>query len=809
MISLTRVDAAARSALIAVDSYSIDLDLTLSPDEGFLSRTVIRFTATPGSATFVDVRPRTLRHAALNGRDLGDPADGRLTLTDLAATNDLVVDAVMDYSHDGEGLHRHVDRADGEAYLYAMSFLDAAPRWFACFDQPDLKAPVKLTVRCPDHWTVAGNGPATCTEPGRWHVQATHPLATYFTTLLAGPYHSIRRQHDGIPLVLHARRSLAEHLDREADDLFAHTAQCLDELHRLFDVRYPWGEYHQAFVPDFNAGAMENPGCVTFRDSLVFRSRATQAERDSRANTIAHEMAHMWFGDLVTMRWWDDLWLNESFAEYIGYRVCAATGNAHAWADFGIERKGWGYAADRRPSTHPVAGNAAEDAESALNEFDGISYAKGAAVLRQLATRLGDDVLLAGLRRHFAEHRFGSATFADLIRSWTAAGAADLPAWAEQWLRTAGLDTLRAEPVAGGSVVRRDSDTDRLHAVTIAAYAADGTVLAREQTVVSGEVTVAHPPAALVLADAADETWAKLAIADWSGAASVLPRLEPVSRVALWNALQLAAADAEIAPQQVLDIVEAAAPEGDNVLARVLAWAVRTVAGTYVPAEARADALDRLTVIAQRALDAAEPGSGRQLAAARAVTSASLDGQLLRSWSAGDAPAGLVVDTDLRWLLLQRLAALGELSEAEIVVAETEDRSSAGAVHAAQCRALRPDPDGKAAVWQQLMHDRSVSNYELYALADGFWHPLQQAVTEPFVERYFAEIAATAELRSGWVAARVAGYAFPWTAVAQATLHAADSLLGRADLRSGIRRAVADATDDLRRAVRVREKFAG
>jgi len=319
MPSLTRIDAERRAALIAVSSYDIRLDLT-GDDETFLSSTTVRFTASnAGASTFLDVKPRALRRAVLNGHPLDldqvfSAEAGRLALTGLDAHNELIAEAVMAYSRDGEGLHRHVDPADGRVYLYAMSFLDAAPRWFACFDQPDLKAPVTLSLRCPPEWTVAGNGAATQSEPGRWECATTRPLATYFTTLVAGPYHSITDVHDGIPLALHARASLAPHLDRDAEEMFAVTRDCFDEFHRLFGIRYPWGEYHQAFVPELNAGAMENPGCVTFRDPLVFRSRATDADRSDRASTIAHEMAHMWFGDLVSMRWWDDLWLNESFA---------------------------------------------------------------------------------------------------------------------------------------------------------------------------------------------------------------------------------------------------------------------------------------------------------------------------------------------------------------------------------------------------------------------------------------------------------------------------------------------------------------
>jgi aminopeptidase N len=343
MPSLTAEVAHSRAAALTVHAYDVELDLTQG-DRTFGSTTRILFSAAAQSS-FLDVRPDQLTSVLLNGApiDVAGLEDGRLQLTGLTAENELVVVASMAYSHDGEGLHRSVDAADGLTYLYAMSFLDAAPRIFACFDQPDLKAPYRVKVTAPQDWIVLGNGAAEQVAPGRWELAETRPLSTYFVTLVAGPYHLIRGEHDGIPLGLACRRSLAEHLDREAEDLFAVTGQAFDEYHRLFGYRYPFGEYHQAFVPEFNAGAMENPGCVTFRDEMVFRSMVTDGERSGRARTVVHEMAHQWFGDTVTMRWWNDLWLNESFAEYMAHRVStSATHYTDNWIDFAFVRKWWG-----------------------------------------------------------------------------------------------------------------------------------------------------------------------------------------------------------------------------------------------------------------------------------------------------------------------------------------------------------------------------------------------------------------------------------------------------------------------------------
>src|SRR3954466_15312523 len=305
--SLTRDEAVQRRGLLDVTSYDLTLDLA-SDTEVFGSRTVIRFRS-GGGTTFLDVQPRELRAVVLDGAPLepGGWERGRLPLTASEGEHELVVDAVMGFRTDGEGLHRAVDPADGRHYVYGMSFMDAAPSIFACFDQPDLKAPYTVHVVAPTDWVVVGNGRAEQIEPGRWELATTPPLSTYFVTLVAGPHHQAIAEPDGIRLGLEARASLARRLDDQAPEILTLTRQSFDELHRLFGIRYAFGDYHQAFVPEFNAGAMENPGCVTFRDPLVFTSRVTRNQHISRATTIAHEMAHQWFGNLVTPAWWDDL----------------------------------------------------------------------------------------------------------------------------------------------------------------------------------------------------------------------------------------------------------------------------------------------------------------------------------------------------------------------------------------------------------------------------------------------------------------------------------------------------------------------
>ncbi|WP_432955148.1 aminopeptidase N [Micromonospora haikouensis] len=834
MPSLSRVEATARGALITVESYHVDLDLTAG-DERFRSHATIRFRATPGAETFVEVLPAKLLGARLNGRPL-DPATlagNRLPLTGLAEANTLVVEAEMAYSNTGEGLHRFVDPADGETYLYAMSFLDNAQRIFAAFDQPDLKAPVRLAVTAPPQWTVAANGALAATpRPGRWEFAQTAPLAPYFVTLIAGPWHVRRAEHDGIPLGVWCRRSLADHLDADVEEILTVTRQCLDRFHELFAERYPFGKYDQAFVPEFNAGAMENPGLVTFRDDLVFRSAVTDTQRELRATTIAHEMAHMWFGDLVTMRWWDDLWLNESFAEYLGTRVTAeATRFDRAWTTFALRRKGWGYAADQRPSTHPVAPEEVADAALALLNFDGISYAKGASVLRQLVAWLGDDAFLAGLNAHFAAHRFGNATLADLLGALSAAAGRDLSGWAERWLRRAQVNTLRVDVTldadgryADAAIVQTapaGHPVLRPHRVGVARYAADGTVTRDEvdldpdadggRTVLAG--LRGQPAAQLLVPNAGDLTFAKIRLDPASADAVplVLPTLaDPLARALLWGEALDAATDGERPVVALVELVAAALPgETEVIIVEDVLRTVRPLVDRYLDPLARDAALLRLAGAGQRLLAAAEPGGSRQLAAARALIGASTDADLFTGWLAGEGvPAGLAVDAELRWTLLGRLVVLGAAGEAEIAAEAAADPSATGAERAARCRAALPDPAAKAAAWEIVVRNTELSNRLVEAAAQGFWQPEQAELTGPYVERYFADMPAAARRRTPWVADQVAADAYPRYAVAQPTRELAAALLARDDVTPGLRRVVTDADDDLRRALVARTAVA-
>lgn len=481
MSVLTRDEAQTRAQLIDVHRYTVALDLTTG-DETFESRAAIQFTARAAGDTFVELKPALLRSVTLDGQPL-DPHtldQNRLALTGLTeGEHELRVDATMRYSRTGEGMHRFTDPTDGETYVYTQMFLEDIQRVFAVFDQPDLKAVFALSLTAPEGWTVLGNGIATDEGDGHWSIAPTPPISTYLVAVAAGPWHSVRTEHAGLPFGIHCRRSLAPHLDADADEILTITRACYDRYHEKFKEPYPFDSYDQAFVPEFNAGAMENPGLVTFRDEFVYRSAVTDTERQTRAMVIAHEMAHMWFGDLVTLTWWDDIWLNESFAEYMGYQTLTeATRFTDTWVAFGIDRKSWGYDADQRPSTHPVAPDpdAVPDTASAMLNFDGISYAKGASALRQLVAWLGEKDFLAGINTHFARHKFGNATLADFIDSLAASTDRDVHRWAEKWLRTSGVDTL-TPTIGNGSEAGWTLDVtqhgNRPHRIAVGAYDRD------------------------------------------------------------------------------------------------------------------------------------------------------------------------------------------------------------------------------------------------------------------------------------------------------------------------------------------------
>jgi aminopeptidase N len=697
---------------------------------------------------------------------------------------------------------------------------------FACFDQPDLKAPYTLHVTAPEDWLVVANAAGKQTGPGEWEFEQSQPLSTYFVTLVAGPYHRIEAEHDGIPLGLLCRSSMAAALDADADELLTVTRQCFDEFHRLFGIRYPFGKYDQAFVPDFNAAAMENPGCVTFREGLLFTTKVPRSLRVQRASTVAHEMAHQWFGNLVSPKWWDDLWLNEAFAEYTGNRVTADVtefSEALVWAS--LTRKNWGLTADARPSTHPVAGTGAVDADAALQDFDGISYAKGHAVLTQLASRIGDDVFFAGVRDHFERHRFGNATMRDLFESWERAGAGELDSWTVAWLRTAGLDRIDLHRLGDGTaeLVRTPPAevADREHRLGLASW--DGT------TWQVTDVGVAEPRTPVdiggdtpLVLDPGGTAWADLTLDEVTAAAlpGLMPRTsDPLLRATIWTTLRNGVQHARLDPARAVDILVAGIPQEDQDTAVTVlgVWTGDDGEGSrgVVHEKLMSVVTDKDAVRARlhEAFTArartAPAGSDLQLAAVQAAVSTANAATPLRAMLDGDLLPGLEMDSGLRWRIFKRLASLGATDLDELDKTLADDNDAKTQVAHAWSRARLPDPDAKAWAWQRFTGEAKASNYEVEAIGTGMWQSGRDDLLRPYVERYFAEVADTTAVRAGWGLADAARFFYPITVTSPDTLTRTEALLANSTLNPSLRRILVDAGDEIRCRLESLRRYAG
>ncbi|GAA2520871.1 aminopeptidase N [Streptomyces fimbriatus] len=830
MSVLTRDEAQNRAQLLDVHRYTIELDLTTG-DETFDSRTLIRFSVLADQEvtdTFVEIRPAELRSVTLDGQplDAGTLDGNRLPLKNLTAgDHELRVDARMRYSRTGEGMHRFTDPTDGETYVYTQLFMEDVQRVFAAFDQPDLKAVFDLTVTAPENWTVLANGTTEHLGDGRWQAAPTPLISTYLVAVAAGPWHSVRTEHRGLPFGIHCRRSLAPHLDADAEELLDITRACFDRYHEKFEEPYPFDSYDQAFVPEFNAGAMENPGLVTFRDEFVYRSAVTDAERQTRAMVVAHEMAHMWFGDLVTLKWWDDIWLNESFAEYMGYQILTeATRFTGTWTDFGVARKAWGYDADQRPSTHPVAPEDVADTASALLNFDGISYAKGASALRQLVAWLGEKDFLAGINTHFKRHRFANATLADFIDSLASATERDVHAWADAWLRTTGVDRLTAsvDSRPGEWTLALDRDGSRPHRVTVGVYdrdLSDGRSLVlreRYETDVPRDGTPEPRPGtrpALVVPNDLDLTYAKIRL-DVTSLETVLRGLsgipDALTRAVVWNALRDMVRDGELEPEAYLATAAAHLPEETDLalVQGVLAFAAGHIADRYLTPGRRPAGLATLTGLCRDLIRRTEDGDhpGLRLIAVRHRIDTVAHPDTIAAWLAdGTVPGGPELDPELRWRVLARLAALGAVDEADIATELERDPSATGREGAARCRAALPDESAKARAWKAMFGSDDLSNYLFTATARGFWQPEQADLVRPYVARYYKDAVAVAARRGPAIAEAAGRWAFPAHAVDAENLKLGEKCLRKADPIPALRRKLVDQLDDLARALRIQQ----
>ena len=839
--NLTRADAQERARLIDVESYHVELDLT-GDDSTFGSVSTVSFRcASPSASTFIDLSAPAASEITLNGSrvDPGSFDGNRITLDGLAESNELRVVAECAYSRTGEGLHRFTDPADGEVYLYSDLETFEAHRVYACFDQPDLKASFRLDVTAPQGWQVISNMPpethavAPEAETAFWQFPPTPALPTYITAVAAGPYHVVRDEHDGIPLGIYCRRSLASYLD--PDEIFEVTRQGLDFFNREFAVRYPFPKYDQLFVPEFKAGAMENAGCVTFVETYVFRSRVTDIYREARAETILHEMAHMWFGDLVTMRWWDDLWLNESFATWAGTVAQAeATRWTHAWTTFAQAWKAWAYRQDQLPSTHPFSADI-PDIESVRVNFDGITYAKGAAVLKQLVAHVGRQNFLAGLRRYFGQHAWGNAVLGDLLGALEETSGRDLSDWSKKWLETAGVNTLRPsfDCDADGRFTRFEILQEappshpvlRPHRIAIGLYERGAAGLTRRERIeidVDGERTEvpeltgqARPD--LVLVNDDDLTYAKIRLDEQSLRTLVSGGIKEFTD-SLPTALCLAAAwdmcrDAEMAARDYVALVLSAVGSIEAItVAQTMLRQAANAARRFADPAWRPVGLGLIADTVRDLLQLAEPGSDLQLAYAQilaGVASSADDLSLLAGLRSGSAVIdGLAVDTELRWQLLYRLVSRGAAGWAEIDAELARDPTDAGARHAAACRAAIPTVESKAEAWRQITGG-SLSNATFRATLDGFDGPdTDEQLLDPYAQRYFDVVAEAWRDWSPDMAHYFAENAYPsWQVTPEAIAHA-DEYAQRTDPPPALSRLLAEGRDDVARALRCRTRDA-
>ncbi|MFD5563991.1 aminopeptidase N [Kitasatospora griseola] len=844
--NLTREEARTRAALLHVEAYDIELDLSSAREGGtFRSTTVVRFTATePGASTFIDLVAPAVTEIVLNGRalPLENFSDSRIALPDLAAENELRVVADCAYTNTGEGLHRFVDPADGETYLYTQFEVPDARRVFANFEQPDLKAAFAFTVTAPAGWVVISNSPTP--EPTGdgdtrvWTFEPTPRMSTYITALVAGPYVGVFDAYENgaqrVPLGVYCRPSLREFLD--ADAIFAVTKQGFDYFQDKFDFAYPFAKYDQLFVPEFNAGAMENAGAVTLRDQYVFRSKVTDASYELRAATILHELAHMWFGDLVTMEWWNDLWLNESFATF-AEAVCQAEAPGskwpHSWTTFANQMKTWAYRQDQLPSTHPIMAEI-NDLEDVQVNFDGITYAKGASVLKQLVAYVGQDAFFQGVRAYFKRHAWGNTRLTDLLGALEEASGRDLRTWSKAWLETAGINVLRpALEVSADGVIEsfavlqeapalpagaRGEAVLRPHRIAIGLYElVDGDLVRtdRIELDVDGARTevpqlTGRPRPAVLLLNDDDLSYAKVRL-DAESLAVVTEHLgdftDSLPRALCWASSWDMTRDGELATRDYLSLaLSGLRRESDIGVVQSVHRQIKVALELYADPAWRETGLQRWAAAAETSLREAPAGSDHQLAWARALAaSARTDGQLALLAGLLDGSEtieGLAVDTELRWTLLGRLVATGRADEAAIDAELARDNTSSGQEHAATCRAARPTAEAKAEAWASVVESDTLTNYVQEAVIAGFQQPDQRDLLAAYTEKYFASVKQVWETRSHEISQQIIGGLYPAYSVSQATLDATDAWLASADPAPALRRQVVEARAGVERALK-------
>ena len=841
-LNITRNEAIQRAGLVSDPVYTVSLELD-GKGETFSCFASIDFKAQENSNTWIDLVSPLVESVWLNGEELNvkEVFNGtRIQLRNLNPENKLKIKAQCSYMNTGEGLHRHVDPVDNEVYIYTQFEVPDCRRVFPVFEQPDIKGVLNLTVKAPTKWTVISNTETPTPKNiendfSIWNFEQTPKMSSYLYAICAGPYAKKTDIYEGkfgkYPLAIFVRPSLSQYLDHE--EIFEVTKQGFKWFEEKFQIGYPFKKYDQVFVPEFNAGAMENVGCVTFRDEYIFRSRTTRTAYESRANTILHELAHMWFGDLVTMKWWNDLWLNESFAEWAAHWASSgATQYNEAWTLFHVQRKAWAYRQDQLPSTHPIAANM-PDLDSVYENFDGITYAKGASALRQLVAWVGEENFLKGLKNYFEKHAWKNTELKDLLNELSISSGRELDSWSKIWLESSGATLLRPEIEVDEDnfitklLINQEPPSSppgldpvlRPHRLALGVYEKQENKLVRtkriEVDVVGGQTEIKELVGTkrpdLLLINDDDLTYAKIRLDSHSlnTATKEIASIESsLSRALIWGAVWDMVRDAEVGTGKYLDLVLAGIEkETDIGLVQQVLMQCRSAIDVFADRKNRKNYNIKLATGLEKLISQAKPGSDRQLALLRTFSAvATTEEQINKVAQILDGIEkieGLVVDTDLRWALLRRLVVVGKRGEKEIAEELKKDDTVMGREHAAGAKAAMPSLDAKQKAWEQVINNENLTNSELHSILAGISYMDHEEVLKNFVDKYFDSVSSLWNARTHEIGQSLVTGLFPSTNINQDVIQKCDEFLEKnKELAVGARRIIIEQRDSLARALK-------
>jgi aminopeptidase N len=841
-LNITRNEAIQRAGLVSDPVYTVSLELD-GKGETFSCFASIDFKAQENSNTWIDLVSPIVESVWLNGEELNvkEVFNGtRIQLRNLKPENKLKIKAQCSYMNTGEGLHRHIDPVDNEVYIYTQFEVPDCRRVFPVFEQPDIKGVLNLTVKAPTKWTVISNTETPAPKNiednfSIWTFNQTPKMSSYLYAICAGPYAKKTDIYEGkfgkYPLAIFVRPSLSQYLDHE--EIFEVTKQGFKWFEEKFQIGYPFKKYDQVFVPEFNAGAMENVGCVTFRDEYIFRSRTTRTAYESRANTILHELAHMWFGDLVTMKWWNDLWLNESFAEWAAHWASSgATQYNEAWTLFHVQRKAWAYRQDQLPSTHPIAANM-PDLDSVYENFDGITYAKGASALRQLVAWVGEENFLKGLKNYFEKHAWKNTELKDLLNELSISSGRELDSWSKIWLESSGATLLRPDIEVDENnlitklLINQEPPSSppgldpvlRPHRLALGVYEKQENKLVRtkriEVDVVGGQTEIKELVGTkrpdLLLINDDDLTYAKIRLDSHSlnTATKEIASIESsLSRALIWGAVWDMVRDAEVGTGKYLDLVLAGIEkETDIGLVQQVLMQCRSAIDVFADRKNRKNYNIKLATGLEKLINLAKPGSDRQLALLRTFSAvATTEEQINKVAQILDGTEkieGLVVDTDLRWALLRRLVVVGKRGEKEIAEELKKDDTVMGREHAAGAKAAMPSLDAKQKAWEQVINNENLTNSELHSILAGISYMDHEEVLRNFVDKYFDSVSSLWNARTHEIGQSLVTGLFPSTNINLDVIKKCDEFLQKnKELAVGARRIIIEQRDSLARALK-------